>query len=197
MSDKVKIPVDLDTREAKSKLKQLSNEKSKTKKRITATAKRTSQMAIRAFSFTGAASVVGKFQTNDSVGNVDLISESLVPVAALAQQMADDELGFSSRARKTAREQTKTAFAIQVGETGQMAGATDFFNTVSKIQNDVESGRNILRQDQRFIGPTVGDAVESTVDGKLEIFLRNIGSLNAFSLLLEGFDYIIEGINAD
>jgi len=197
MADNVRIPVEVDTREARAKLKQLSKDKSKAKKRITSAARRTTRMATRAFAFTGAASVVGKFQSNDPGGNVDIYGEAMAPAMAAIQQMADSKLGYSAKARRSAREQTKAAFALQVGRTGQMGGATDFFNTVSKMQNDVESGRNILRQDHRFIGPTVGDVTEATVNGKLELFAENIVSSNPMALLSRGFDYIVEGITAD
>ena len=123
----------------------------------------------------------------------------MAPAIAALQQMADSKLGHSSKALRSAREQTKAAFAYQVGRTGEMAGATDFFNTVSKMQNDVESGRNILRQDHRFIGPTMGDVAEATVDGKLELFAENVSSLSSkpMALLGRGFQYFISGITAD
>ena len=221
MSNNVRIPVEVDTREAQAKLKQLSKDKGKSKKRITSAARRTSRMAMRAFAFTGAASVIGKFQTNEPggnvdiygeatassmgsfqtnapSGNVDLIGEALTPFMAALTQKADDELGYSATARKSAREQTKAAFAHYVGRTGDMAGATNFYNTVSKMQTDVESGRNILRQDPRFIGPDLATATKTVLNGNLERFGTTLGAIGGLgSSLLDGMQYLIDGVSAD
>ena len=146
MDDKVRIPVEVETKEARTKLRQLGNDKKRAGKRITSAARRTSRMATRAFAFTGAASVIGKFQNNEPSGNVDVFGEAMAPTWAYATQLADKKLGYSATALKSAREKTKAAFAITVGRNGEMAGATDFYNTVSKMQTDVEAGRNIIRQ---------------------------------------------------
>ena len=197
MADNVHIPVDVDTREARSKLKNLSKDKAKAKKRITSAARRTTRMATRAFAFTGAASVIGKFQTNEPGGNVDIYGEAMAPAIAALQQMADSKLGHSSKALRSAREQTKAAFAYQVGRTGEMAGATDFYNTVSKMQTDVEAGRNIIRQDPRFIGPDLETVTDAALRGNLERFLQNVGTLSPVSWIGKGFQYLVDGITAE
>jgi len=197
MSDNVRIPVELDTRTAKAKLKQLHKDKGKTRKRITAAARRTSKMAIRGFAFTGAASVIGKFKNNEPGGNVDIMGEAMTPILAATQQFADDELGFSAAARKSAREQTKAAFAYHVGRTGDMAGATDFYNTVRKMQDDAESGRNIIRQDPRFIGTDLATASKAALSGNVSLFFKNIQSNPVIALFTKGVDYFVDGIAAD
>ena len=198
MSNNVRIPVEVDTREAQAKLKQLNKDKGKSKKRITSAARRTSRMAMRAFAFTGAASSMGSFQTNAPSGNVDLIGEALTPFMAALQQKADDELGYSAKARSSAREQTKAAFAYHVGRTGDMAGATNFYNTVSKMQTDVESGRNILRQDPRFIGPDLATATKTVLNGNLERFGTTLGAIGGIGgSILDGMQYLIDGVSAD
>lgn len=197
MAETVRIPVDVDTRKAKADLKQLSRDKVRAKKRVTSAARRTSRMAIRAFAFTGVAAAVNKFQNNEPSGNVSIFGEALTPYYAKAQQMADRQLGFSAKARRSAREQTKASFAYTVGKTGELAGMRDFFNTVSRIQRDVESGRNIIRQDPRFIGPDPGTVLKAAVKGNLELLFKNLQSVNAMRLLMQGFDYVVEGIKAD
>lgn len=197
MSDNVRIPVEIDTREAKAKLKQLHKDKGRTQKRITSAARRTSRMATRAFAFTGATSVISKFKNNEPGGNVSMYDEAMSPFLAKTQQFTDEQLGWSAKARKSAREQTKAAFAYHVGKTGNMAGATDFYNTVSKIQADVESGRNLIRQDPRFLGPDVSGATGAAITGNIAIFFQNLSASNPITQLIMGADYIIDGINAD
>tara|TARA_R110000744_G_scaffold130994_3_gene238980 strand:+ start:1178 stop:1771 length:594 start_codon:yes stop_codon:yes gene_type:complete len=197
MSDNVRIPVELDTKAAKAKLKQLHKDKLKSKKRITAAARRTSRIAIRAFAFTGAASALGKFKNNEPGGNVDMMGEAAVAHLAKVQQFADDKLGFSAKASKSAREQTKAAFAYHVGKTGEMGGATDFYNTVKKMQNDAESGRNIIRQDPRFIGIDAKTASKAVAGGNMKLFFKNIEHALPFRMLDKGIGYFIDGISAD
>ena len=197
MDSTARIPVDIDTRVARAKLKQLYRDTTRTKKRITGAAQRTSRMATRAFAFTGAAAVIGKFQNNTSNGNVDPIQESLTPYYAQAQQMLDDGLGYSAKARKSAREQTKAAFALYVGGTGQKAGMRSFYDTVNSMQQDVESGRNLLRNDPRFVGADPAGATKAAIKGNLNLFLLNLEASSPMLLLKNGFAYIVEGITAD
>tara|TARA_R110002020_G_scaffold55059_4_gene153019 strand:- start:2720 stop:3313 length:594 start_codon:yes stop_codon:yes gene_type:complete len=197
MDDKVRIPVEVETKEARTKLRQLGNDKKRAGKRITSAARRTSRMATRAFAFTGAASVIGKFQNNEPSGNVDVFGEAMAPTWAYATQLADKKLGYSATALKSAREKTKAAFAITVGRNGEMAGATDFYNTVSKMQTDVEAGRNIIRQDPRFIGPDLETVTDAALRGNLERFLQNVGTLSPVSWIGKGFQYLVDGITAE
>jgi hypothetical protein len=197
MTDNVDIPVDVDTRKAKADLKQLHRAKGRATKRVSSAARRTSRMATRAFAFTGAASVVGKFQNNEPSGKVDILAEALVPYYAKAQNLIDKELGYSARARRSAREQTKAAFAYRVGRTGETSGMRDFYNTVAKIQSDVESGRNLVRQDPRFIGADPMTAGKAALKGNLALFLKNLEASQPFRLLLKGADYVVDGIEAD
>ncbi|MCP4794039.1 MAG: hypothetical protein GY882_12030 [Actinomycetia bacterium] len=197
MDEKVNIPVGVDTRKAKSDLAQLNREKARTGKRINAAARRTSRVATRAFAFTGVAATIGKFQSNESSGNVNPVDEALTPLRAAGQQFIDDGLGFSAKARKSAREQTKAAFAYQVGRTGDTAGMRDFYNTASKIQQDVESGRNLIRRDPRFVGPDPMAAGKAAVKGHLKLFFKNLEAANPMRTLMRGFEYVAEGIAAE
>lgn len=151
---------------------------------------------MRALAFTGAASTFGKFQNDESAGKADMFGEALAPYAAMIQQHIDDGLGVSGRAQRTAREQTKAAFRYHVGRTGETAGMTDFFNSVSRIQNDIESGRNLVRQDPRFIGPDLVGVTKAAIVGNLELFIKNIQALNPVEMISSGFDYMVEGIMA-
>ena len=195
--DTVRIPVDVDTRKAKADIRQLNRDKVRAKKRVSDAARRTSRMAARAFAFSGAASAIGKLQNEAPNGNVSPFEEALVPYLAAAQHVADRELGFSGKAPKSAREQTKAAFAYHVGRTGELTGMRDFFNTVSKIQEDVESGRNIIRRDPRFSGPGFGTIAEVGTVGYIKLFLENANKSNPFRNLLRGFDYVVDGITAE
>jgi len=197
MSGSTRIPVSLDVGKATAKLAQLHQEKKKAKKKVSFSARRSSQMALRAFSFVGAGSIAMSFQSTEPSGNVSIFGEALTPLYALVQQTADRALGQSAAAHRSAREQTKAAFALYVGRTGNMAGMRDFYNTVAKIQSDVESGRNILRRDPRFIGPGFKEVTEASVAGHVKLFLENLHASNAMRILMSGFDYVVEGIKAD
>ena len=192
-----KVPVDTDTRQAKADLRELNTNRARARKRASAAVKRTSRMATRAFAFTGAASAVGKFKNNEPTANVDMIAEALTPYYAKASEMMDNQLGYSAKARRSAREQTKAAFAYHVGKTGQTAGMRGFFNTVNQMQSDVESGRHLVRQDPRFIGVDPGSATKAAIKGNLALFLKNLSASNPAQALTQGFDYIIEGLNAE
>lgn len=196
MSD-VRIPVTVDTRKAQADLAQLHHDKAKAKGRVSAAAQRTSRMAVRAFAFVGAGSAVMNFNSAAPAGNVSVFEEALTPLFALAQQTADRALGGSAKAHRTAREETKAAFAYHVGRTGETAGMRDFYNTAAKIRNDVESGRNVLRRDPRFVGPDFKTVAGASVAGHVKVFLENLEASNAMSILMRGFDYVVEGIKAD
>lgn len=193
----VKIPVEVDTRKAKADLKQLNSDKVRAGKRITSAARRTSRMATRAFAFTGAAATIGKFNNNEPSGKADMFGEALSPYYAKWQQETDRALGLSGKARKSAREQTKAAFAYRVGNTGSTVGMREFYNTVSRIQSDVESGRNILRQDPRFLGPDLSTASKAALKGNIGLFFVNLQAAHPVRLLKQGIDYVVEGLSAE
>lgn len=195
MNDTARYEVDLDTRKAKADIHQLQRDKEQTGRRISSAARRVSSRALQAAAFTGAAAKFGDLRGQQPGGSVDLLGEAMLPLWAAAQQFTDAQLGYSAAARKTAREQTKAAFAFHVGNTGETAGMRDFYNTVSSIQNDAESGRNILRQDRRFQGIGAREYAEATLTGNLAVFLENLES-SPFRVLMRGFDYIVEGVQA-
>lgn len=187
--------VDLDTSRAKSDLRGLQREKQQTGRRVYSASRRVASRAMQAAAFAGVAAKLGSFRPSSASGNVDLGGEALLPTIAAAQQFADSQLGFSAAARKTAREQTKATFAYFVGSTGETAGMREFYNDVSRIQEDVESGRNILRRDPRFVGITPADYATATIQGNVEVFLENLKS-SPFRVLMRGFEYVAEGILA-
>ena len=197
MEQSVNIPVEVDTRKAKASLRQLNRDKAKAQKRVSSAAKRTSRMALRAFAFAGGTAAVGKFRGEATSGNVSPIEEALTPYIAAAQQVIDDGLGFSAKARQDAREETKAAFRYHVGRTGETAGMQDFYNTVSEIRENVESGRNILRRDPRFLGPSLDAVVEKGAAGAAQVFLENINASNPIIQLNRGIAYVVEGLLAE
>jgi hypothetical protein len=191
MNADAKVKIEVDTRKAKADLKELHRAKASGRKKVGAVAKRTSSMATRAFAFTGGAAVLGKFNGASSSGNVDIFDEALVPIYAAAQSATDKAVGFSAAGRRTARERTKAAFAYHVGKTGEMAGAREFYKLADASAQDQESGRNLLRQDPRFIGPDIGEVSTAALKGHTKLFLKNLYAVNPLKLLLQGFDYVV------
>ena len=197
MTDTITIPVDLDTKPARSSLAQLNRDKSKAQRRITSAARKTQRMAVRAFAFTGVSATLAKFQTDAPSGNVDIFEEALVPYYAKLQQETDRAIGFSAKARGSAREQTKAAFSYQVGRTGELVGMQQFYETVNRIQQDVESGRNLVRQDPRFLGPDLATVTQAALVGNFELFLKNLAASSPLILFGKGIGYIVEGLTAE
>lgn len=193
--DEARYEVDLDTRKAKADMADLQRHKEGAGRRVNMAARRASNLLMRAAAFTGAAATFGSLGNSAPGGNVDLIGESFVPYVAAAQALADSELGYSAAARIAAREETKKAFAYYVGSTGQTAGMREFYNDVSRIQEEAEAGRNILRQDPRFSGIGPIDALDLTARGGVKVFLENLKS-SPFRVLMRGIDYIVEGVQA-
>jgi len=191
MNADANIKIDVDTRKAKSDLKELHRAKARGRKKVGAVAKRSSSMATRAFAFTGGAAVLGKFNGASSSGNVDIFDEALVPIYAAAQAATDKAVGFSAAGRRTARERTKAAFAYHVGKTGEMSGARQFHALADASAQDQEAGRNLLRQDPRFIGPDIGEVSAAALKGHAKLFFRNVWAQMPIKLLIQGFDYVV------
>jgi hypothetical protein len=194
----VRVPVDVDTSKARSSLRQLREDKRRASKRIAGAARRSQRLALRAFAFAGAGSAVARFTDTAPVGNnVHPVAESLVPLRALWQQTQDLFLGGSVKARKEARAETAAAFNWYVGKTGDVAASADFLDTATRIRQQVESGRNLLRRDPRFIGPDFETASKAALAGNVQLAMKNLKALNPLGIIARGFDYLVEGITAE
>lgn len=191
------IPVDIDVRVARSKLKGLLRDTERAKKKTAFSGRRATRGLVRAFAFTGAASTIGRFNNDAPVGAVDPFDEATVAWKAAAQQVVDEQLGYSAAALRSAREQTKAAFAYQVGKTGELAGATEFYNIAKRIQTDVEAGRNLIRSDPRFVGPDLEEVSKAAIAGTVGLFVKNLKNLSSFGVIKDAFDYVVEGITAE
>lgn len=197
MTERATYPVHAETSTAKAKLRQLQQDKGRTHKRIGNAARRSQRLAMRAFAFTGAASITSQFNRESPAGVVDPIAEALVPLHALRQSLTDQFLGYSAKARNDARQETVAAFRTTASETGLTAGVTDFYNAARRIREQVESGRNLIRKDPRFIGPDLATVSKAALKGNLDLLWKNVAALNPFSVIGSAFDYLVEGITAE
>lgn len=193
MNIEEKIKVRVDTRQAKAEVRELHKAKKQGLRRASTVARRGSSLAIRAAGITGAAAVVARFSSSPQASQVDPFEEALVPFWARAQSMIDRKLG-SARARASAREQTKSAFTYDVGQRGTSSNLTDFYRTATKLRADVEKGRNILRQDPRFLGPDLKTVSSAALSGYTKLLLQNLWAVNPQRQIRDAVNYFIEGI---
>lgn len=193
MNIEEKIKVRVDTRQAKAEVRELHKAKKQGLRRASTVARRGSSLAIRAAGITGAAAAVARFSSSPQASQVDPFEEALVPFWARAQSMIDRKLG-SARARASAREQTKSAFTYDVGQRGTSSNLTDFYRTATKLRADVEKGRNILRQDPRFLGPDLKTVSSAALSGYTKLLLQNLWAVNPQRQIRDAVDYFIEGI---
>lgn len=193
MNIEEKIKVRVDTRQAKAEVRELHKAKKQGLRRASTVARRGSSLAIRAAGITGAAAAVARFSSSPQASQVDPFEEALVPFWARAQSMIDRKLG-SARARASAREQTKSAFTYDVGQRGTSSNLTDFYRTATKLRADVEKGRNILRQDPRFLGPDLKTVSSAALSGYTKLLLQNLWAVNPQRQIRDAVNYFIEGI---
>lgn len=197
MGDNVKVPVDVETRDAKAKMAQLARRKAASKKRIVSAGRKVSRASMRAFAFTGAAATMGKFKNDAPSGNVDMFEEAMSPLYAKRDQLIDRELGYSAKARRAAREEAAATYAYYNGRTGDAGPMMDFYNAVSRVRHDIESGRQLVRQDPRFIGPDLETVAGAAAVGTMELFWKNLEASSPVRGLVNSIDYFVEGLLAD
>lgn len=179
MIREVVTTVDLDTAEAKSKLRDLDKRKGQTKRRARSQVwgKLRSRVGQTFGTVAGYASIsaVGRMHS----GPVDPWSAALLPIQAEVQQKADALLGFSVIARRRARDEAvaRLRFNVGTGAKGALAASFEFFGETAKFTEQEEAGRNIVRQVLR--GPELDELIEQATKG--------------YALLLEkAFDYVRE-----
>ena len=194
-----RIQVAVDTRRAESELRQLHRDKGQQQKRIARSATRASRGFARVAGFTGAALSLGKLGTSPSAGNVDIAEEALVPYKAWLASQEESKIGRNASAAKKARADTHAAFAYQAGRTGSAMQAQDFFNTALAFRQEVETGRDVLRQDARFTGAGVSDFAKATF---LDPFTRLMLNLQALtdgdtSLKTLFFEWFLREVNEE
>jgi hypothetical protein len=198
MEAKVVVPVELDTRQAKTDLKKLHREKEEGFQRITSFARRTSRFAARGAAFTGVSSQLARFQNNEPSVRVTPLEEAMVPYKTAAMDVIGGFIGSGrAKRKKTAREETRAVFAYQVGRTGEAAGMHSFYATVQRMERDESAGRKILRQDPRFIGADIGTAAKAALKGNLALFLTNLDASGPVAMLRKAGDYMVRGITSE
>lgn len=108
--------------------------------------------------------------------------EIMTPVHAALRQALDEQTGGSARAKIAAREETKAAWATSIAHSETIPAALrQFHRTEFSLREGEELGRNILRQDPRFRGPSLEELLAQAIPGY-------------FRLLGKSFDYIYEAL---
>ena len=153
------IKLRMGTGEAKQRLRELGRTKKRTEKRRRPISRHFGAVAGVLGGLSAASRV-----TRSHGGDVDPWAASMRPFNAAFQQFVDETLGFSSIAKRRAREQTATDLA-EVSTSDKIEQARRNNATILPFLEAEESGRNILRQDPRFAGPTIVDLLKQAIPG--------------------------------
>ena len=163
MSDDVEYKVDLDTRLASSKLRDLDKKKNRasTRARSQIWGKLRSKVSTVTGQVAGYASIGAITRLHS--GHVDPWAAALKPTEAAVQQFIDNSLGGSVIAKQRAREQTRNALALTTGVTKSVTAARQYYDTALKITSQEEAGRLIVRQ--ALQGPELDELIAQAVEG--------------------------------
>ena len=159
------IKLRMGTGQAKQRLRELGRTKERTKKKRRPISRHFGAIA----GAVGGLSAVSRV-TRSHGGDVDPWSAAMRPFNAAFQQFVDETLGFSSIAKRRAREQTANDLA-NIPTAGKIEQARRNKDAILPFLEAEESGRNILRQDPRFAGPTIPDLIKQAIPG----YFRLIG----------------------
>lgn len=164
--DEARIRVRLDTRQARSDLREMAKEGQTTAGRVGG---RLRAGISRGLGLVGAGAAIGagvqavRGATAGGIG--DIVGEALGPLGSLLRESTLGKMPAEARATKSAREETIGAFGHVTGITGKIPEAAPrFFEAVRDIRLDVERGRDKIATDSRFAteaGAEIQKAVKS------------------------------------
>lgn len=156
----VSITARLEVRQVESGLRSLGRKQKNIRKQLTRIAEtrnrkvRAKSRRIRGLGLLAGLRAVNRFRGAKGE-NVDPWEEALVSEKALVQRSIDQQLGFSARAVRIAAEETRRNLADWRNTTsGSAEGTALHFELIKKPIDLMERGRQILRADPRFSGPT-------------------------------------------
>lgn len=183
MIDDVETKVDLDTTEAKAKLRDLDKRKKQSKNRARSQVwgKLRARVGQTFGTVSGYSSVTRVARMHS--GPVDPWVAALRPIEGAVQQTIDESIKHSMAGRRRARDQTVEKYSLNVGvdKTGAtLASAVEYFTLANKDTAMEEAGRNILRQ--TLVGPDFDELIEQATKGYKK-------------LLGKAFDYVVEEFN--
>lgn len=102
--------------------------------------------------------------------------ELMTPASAALRQAVDEQTGWSARAKTAAREETKAEWATTIAHSTTIpASLRQFHRTALSLREGEELGRNILRQDPKFRGPSLGELLAKALPGYLELIWKSFG----------------------
>ena len=166
MAETFTINLALITKHAKRALSRLREDRNKTRtaarSRIAAATKRRAKQLL---GFVGGYAAVNRVTRKMRGGaeQVDPWVGAMVPIVAQVQQFTDEMVGFSAKARRSARQDVVAMLAANVGAGASVTQAKEVFNIRNKIRQQEERGRNIIRQTIR--GPSLDELVVAATEG--------------------------------
>jgi hypothetical protein len=166
VAETLTIRVDLLTKHAKRALKRLRDDRNKTrtkaKSKIATATKRHAKQTMGFLGGWGAVNRVAR-KMRGADGQADPWTGAMVPIIATQQRGADELVGFSAKARRTARQDVVEMLADNVGHGASITRAKEVFGIRDRIRQQEEKGRNIIRQ--TIQGPTLDEVIVAATKG--------------------------------
>lgn len=170
MTQETKVKITLDTRQAQSDLRNLTQQSSRTSMKI---GKRLRGVVRGGLRMTGLGVGIGAgvqaVRGASESGFGDVFGELLGGVGAQLAETIFGDLDETARATKSAREETIQAFgsiagSMNGGKGGIPPGAREFFSNVRSLRMDEERGREIFEREFRA-DTEIGDIITRIIEG--------------------------------
>lgn len=170
MGETIEVKLSLITQHAKRALSRLRQDRKKTRttarSRIqTAARARTKKLLGAAAGYASVSRVTSKLRAGSAP--VDPWEQALVPLVAQVQAAVDEKVGFSAKARRSARNDTVAALGLSVGLGTSVTHAKEFFEVRNRVRQKEEKGRNVVRQ--AIKGPSLDELVIAATKGYFEL----------------------------
>jgi hypothetical protein len=174
--DETKVRVRLDTRQAKTEMRTLSKEGSRTAGQLSTNLRSTVR---RGMGLVGAGAIVGAgmsaLRSPTSSGISDVISEAFGGLGlALSDKILGKEGVADALASRSAREATKEAFAYaqgayeQAGGEGLLQGASTYFEAIRPFRKTEELGRRSIESNPALRGGLPWEKILDDLEQRLK-----------------------------
>ena len=172
------VRVELDLTEFAPEARALDRVEKRGRQSIATKVRRRAQKAGRGRARAAAVGILGGARGISRIrrtyDGADPWAEVLTPFVSAFQDFVDKQMGYSARAAQRAREMVKTRLAGYTKDTGDLSAARADFAYELNRQNEIESGRNILRAHKDFQGPNILDLLAASIPGYFELLWKSL-----------------------
>jgi hypothetical protein len=168
VADSIKVVADTDPVKQGERIQKRSRKQAQ-KRRKASDQKQTNALRKFAKNTRRAALIGGTARAASRVFSTDMWDEAKVAEHAAFQQFMDDRFG-SAKASQLGRQDAKNAMAMMIGQMGYMSeNAKELGRRMIDMRKAEEKGRNILRQDPDFAGPSMVDVTAAAATGYVKL----------------------------